>query len=388
MTVDTGLGVWGQGGEFNAVDDRMIPTALSLGRVGLVYPIGLSAGSGLTVNVAAGWWAVAPVGDGTVMVVGSRHPVTVQAVPGPASGSRTDYLWCDVDPETSMWHLSVITQAAATGRPGLRVASIVAPAGSNTAAAMQLQGARVDFGDLPGLTLYAGGNARCWLNATESGLLYCYSPEIGMEGSVSLSRADGGTYGPASGTGYTALTRTWRIFGGDIMTNTRYRYTAFGLGNMGTGGDSTFRFTLAGLAGLTPANVGGGGGSFGANSWFHWWASVDIQVTGATTCAVCIRALGQQATTGVDRTALAFTENVAFPRNIDRDCAVAGSFLNAATGRQLTGKGGTFERLGGGGFVPQPTMAELVYQPIPEGFAAPAEGPAIPVRMVNMDDLP
>lgn len=380
MTADhSGLLVWGQPGTYDAPDDRMVITALSLGRQGLVAPCVLSAGSGLTVNIAPGWWAVAPCDDGTMCIIGSRHPLTVQAVPGPATGSREDYIWADTRPDDAEWELSVIPAAAAAGRFGLRIASIFTAAGNNLASQMTLQGARVDFGHLPGLTLSAGGLTDVWMNATQSGLLYVYSPLTGMGGSASLSRADSASYGPHTGTNYGVLSRSWRINAGDAMDATRYRFSYWGQGNPGTAADAAWNFAIGGLPSGPTCNFRPAGGGFTANNWFHWWARIEIQINGNSeqTCRPVIYG-GAQAQAGnyaqVQGIAHGGT-TVPFNRGQDYDIYLAASWAAAATGRTITSYSSAFERLGGGGFVPQPQQIAG-----PLGLPAGNGQRAVPVR--------
>ncbi len=148
MTTPSGLLQWGQAGQYNAVDDRMVITALANGRRGLVAPPKLAAGSGLLVTVPAGWLAVVSCADGTAAVVGSRLAVAVTVPAGPATGSLTSYIWCDIDPDDATWSISVITPAQATGRTGVQLGTVVANAGQNTAAAMTITSAPPGYGNV------------------------------------------------------------------------------------------------------------------------------------------------------------------------------------------------------------------------------------------------
>lgn len=138
MTTPMGRLAWGQAGVYDAVDDRAVITALSNGRVGLIAPVDAQAGTGLQVIIRGGWIGVARCGDLTSAVVGHREDLIVQANPGPGTGSRTDYVWCDVDPDEGTWELSVITAAQVPGRSGIPLVEIVAPANSNLASQMNL----------------------------------------------------------------------------------------------------------------------------------------------------------------------------------------------------------------------------------------------------------
>lgn len=128
----TGLLMWGQAGVYNAVDDRYAMAALC-GDRGVVRPARLTAGTGLTVNVAAGWLAVASCEDGTRAAIGSRqtHQMTLPA--GPATGTTVLYLWCDTDPDAGTWTLRFVSQAETIGRAGVPLARVDMPAQANLA---------------------------------------------------------------------------------------------------------------------------------------------------------------------------------------------------------------------------------------------------------------
>ena len=123
----TGRLAWGQAGVYDAIDDRAVIRALSGGRLGLVAPVSIAAGAGLNVVIAGGWLGVADCGDRTSAVVGSQAENVVQANPGPATGERTDYVWCDLEPDDGTWSLAVIPAATSAGRPGIPIATIVVP---------------------------------------------------------------------------------------------------------------------------------------------------------------------------------------------------------------------------------------------------------------------
>jgi len=130
---------WGQGANYDAADDRAVITAVTAGRIGLVRPVYIRAGSGLNVHIEGGWVGVASCNDLTSAVIGSRDELIVQARPGPATDSRTDYVWADTNPDDGTFELRVIGPAEVAGRPGIPLATIAAPANSNTAAAMTLR---------------------------------------------------------------------------------------------------------------------------------------------------------------------------------------------------------------------------------------------------------
>lgn len=133
MTTPTGKLTWGQAGVYDAIDDRSVIAAVTGNRTGLVGGAAVTAGSGLNLVVTGGWLGVAPCGDSTSAVVGSRTDQTVTGLPGPATGSRVDYVWCDVQPDSGTWSLSVINATAAAGRSGIALATLTVPANATLA---------------------------------------------------------------------------------------------------------------------------------------------------------------------------------------------------------------------------------------------------------------
>jgi hypothetical protein len=138
MTTPSGKLMWGQAGAYDGVDDRAVIAAVSGFRTGLVNLPVITAGTGLNLTVRAGWAGIADCGDGTSAVVGARTDQTVTALPGPATGSRTDYIWCDVQPDAGTWSLTVINATAAAGRSGLPVATLTVPANASLASQMSI----------------------------------------------------------------------------------------------------------------------------------------------------------------------------------------------------------------------------------------------------------
>jgi hypothetical protein len=108
MTTPSGLLMWGQAGAYDAINDRSVIAAVTGGRTGIVGLVTATAGSGLQITVKGGWAGIAACGDGTSAVVGSTTDQVVTCNPGPASGSRTDYIWCDVQPDNGTWSLTVV----------------------------------------------------------------------------------------------------------------------------------------------------------------------------------------------------------------------------------------------------------------------------------------
>jgi hypothetical protein len=138
MTTPTGKMMWGQPGFYDAVDDRAVISAVTKFRIGLARPPLVEAGAGLNIIIRAPWAGVADCSDGTSGVVGSNLDHTVQANPGPATGSRRDVIWCDTHADSAEWSLRVITEAASAGLPGIALATITVPANASSAAAMDI----------------------------------------------------------------------------------------------------------------------------------------------------------------------------------------------------------------------------------------------------------
>ena len=173
---------WGQGANYDAADDRAVITAVTAGRIGLVRPVYVRAGSGLQVIVEGGWVGVASCDDLTSAVIGTRDELVVQANPGPATGSREDYVWADTNPDDGSFELRVIPRASAGGRSGIPLVSITAPANSNTAAAMTLRS--VDAAIERRLMAYQTRNdtaVRQSTSFTASSGFTCDSQEVTME---------------------------------------------------------------------------------------------------------------------------------------------------------------------------------------------------------------
>ena len=134
MTTPSGKLAWGQAGSYDAVDDRLVITAVTRGRIGLVAPTVVEAGAGLTLILRGGWLGVATCGDRTSAVVGAREDLPVQALAGPPTGQpRQDVLWCDTNPDEGSWSVSVLTEGQTFGRFGLPLAYITVPVNANLA---------------------------------------------------------------------------------------------------------------------------------------------------------------------------------------------------------------------------------------------------------------
>lgn len=139
---------------FDAADDRTVIEALSGRRVGVIRRPDIRAGTGLQIVVPA-WVAVVSCADGTSAVIGDRTERTFNISAGPATGTRTDYLWADIDPDASTWQLAIITQAQMANRRGVLLATITVPQGANTAAAMSWTVPGLTFGGAGGVLAVA-----------------------------------------------------------------------------------------------------------------------------------------------------------------------------------------------------------------------------------------
>lgn len=138
MTTPTGLLMWGQAGAYDAINDRSVIAAVTAGRVGLTAPVTATAGSGLQITIKGGWSGIAACGDGTSAVVGSTTDQVVTCNPGPASGSRTDFIWCDVQPDQGTWSLTVVDASTVAGRTGLPLVTLTVPANATLATQMTI----------------------------------------------------------------------------------------------------------------------------------------------------------------------------------------------------------------------------------------------------------
>lgn len=193
MTMPTGLLQWGQTGTYDAIDDRLVITALAAGRTGLVRPAVLTAAAGLDVELQGGWLAIADAGDGTSCVVGSRTGLTF-TVPAGGSSARTDVLWCDVTPGDAEWALALITPSQITGRAGVLLGSITVPANANLASQFTLAGGTASGAGLVGAVNLNGiGNStgvRSYLTVPvgSTARQMNYITRIGMSGATLASQ--------------------------------------------------------------------------------------------------------------------------------------------------------------------------------------------------------
>jgi hypothetical protein len=344
----TGLAMWGQAGVYNAPDDRLVITALADGRRGLVSPVSIAAGPGLTALIAGGWLGAADCGDGTVAVVGSRHQETVTLTPGDASGApRTDYVWCDIDPDEGTWEIVVMPAGAAAGRSGIRLATVSVPANSNLATQMTFTPAKVTFGNLPGLTLDTPGLGTCHVHATAGGLLWVRSENYETAGAAVLCLNDGWHRAATAANGL-LITPKWIIPAGDLQPHTHWQVKTSGTGRTGTvaqqqwfdvsvGPENFYVRVTVDSIGLLPANTN-----------FIFEVVADLQLNfAAGAVVVSIKAtVDRPSATTVARTAMECVYDIPVDRNRLHvtyiRAGAAGIAGGAASGRQ-----GQFLRFGG-----------------------------------------
>ena len=130
--------MWGQAGAYDAINDRSVIAGSNGRRAASPAWSTATAGSGLQITVKGGWAGVAVCGDGTSAVVGSTTDQVVTCNPGPASGSRTDYIWCDVQPDQGTWSLAVVDASTVAGRTGLPLVTLTVPANATLATQMTI----------------------------------------------------------------------------------------------------------------------------------------------------------------------------------------------------------------------------------------------------------
>lgn len=147
----SGLLRWGQRGRYTGWDDRVVITALSGRRTGIVAPIRPGYGPGLTILLDPGWLAVAPCGDGTNAVITSPVTLSIQAAPG-GLDYREDEIRAEIiDPEAATWSISVLPEGASAS--GLVLGWVRVPPGAGAVADMVLVPREQDFstgGAIPG----------------------------------------------------------------------------------------------------------------------------------------------------------------------------------------------------------------------------------------------
>jgi hypothetical protein len=342
MTTPTGLLAWGQAGTYDAVDDRRVITALANRNQGLVVGAQITAGAGLQVSIAPGWLGVANCGDGTLAVVGSGATLTVDVPAGPATGSATYYLWCDVDPDGATWTINVITPADATGRPGIQLGTVVAPAGANLASQMTITNAPVTFGQFEGITLntkQTGGKA--YLYATQNGMLWVQSLLQGAGGAAVLSLNDGRHYVTGAGVNVGPI---WTIPAGDAVPFTHYHLHSAGAG-LSPSPAANMWFDVNGLGTYCRVTLDHGG--WAAHTPYNYDIDAHVQVDHwGNTVAMSIRALvAHQSMPQVGIQGVGVTTNATFnPAVADILCLRSNA---GSAGGTLETWNNTFSRHGG-----------------------------------------
>lgn len=264
MTMPMGKLAWGQAGEYDAVDDREVITALARGP-GLIIAPALSAGSGLNVQMGR-WLAIAEAGDGTLAVIGSRDSALFGVAAG-GSAARTDVVWADIDPEDATWELGIYAPSQIIGRPGIRLGTITVPANASTAAAMTLQ---------PSPVIGAGEPATM----------------PGMGGTPAIN---------VTGTAYTTIASR-NIPGGDARAGTVYELEAWGNGTYATGNRQTLSFRIV-LGGTAMTDFTLGTVSFSTTAGLFRWRAIGRVICRETGGAASWQSF-------IDAGAAAFGENL------------------------------------------------------------------------------
>ena len=141
MTTPAGLLLWGQAGDYDAIEDRSVVATLAGNRRGLVFAPVLSARPGLSVGVGP-WAAIVDCEDRTAAVIGSRE---TQAIDVPAGGgaARTDVLWADIDVDAGLWQGALYPASGIAGRAGVELGRIIVPGGANASSQFELIQGRV-----------------------------------------------------------------------------------------------------------------------------------------------------------------------------------------------------------------------------------------------------
>lgn len=346
MTTPSGLLSWGQGGTYDAVDDRAVITALANTRQGLVTAVKLTAGTGLNVTIAPGWLGVANCGDSTMAVVGSRSTLSVAVPAGPATGSATYYLWCDVNPDAATWTINVITPAQSTGRSGILLGTVVAPANSNTAAAMTLTPATVGFGNVEGLviaTSQTGG--KVYLYADTTGHLYVQGQAPSTAGGVVLTQLmDNAHRTTANAPDGVTMTCNYAIPAGDVAGNATYVIRAHG--DAKTGAQAIW-FDVYGLGGITRC-------TFPANTlpnqaiWFDVEAHVHAEAGGPTATTSIKAWIGSSTVVAPAVAAIGYTKTASIVLNTPSGLKLRSNIGQMGAGCFAETFGSSFQRCGGG----------------------------------------
>lgn len=346
MTSPSGLLAWGQAAEYNAIDDRSVITALANTRNGVVIPVPLSAGTGLTVNLGTGWLAVVNCGDGTSAVIGSRVAMAVTVPAGPASGTLTSYIWADPSPDAGTYTVNVITPAQAAGRSGVLLGTVIANAGNNAASQMTLTPAGPSFGVLEGLNLATsatGGSA--YLYATKSGMIYVESRNPpSAAGTLVCSLQDGTHRSAATATDNVSITPKWTIQQADMVAWSHYRLWTSGIAKSPNPA-AAFWFDVS-LNGVGFARITFAANTYPAGTTFNFWCEAHVQLDQVAGNAFITMKTDLTSVPGVSYTGVVSAANQPIPK--------AASFMVVRTNLgQLAGPGtadtwsSVFQRDGG-----------------------------------------
>jgi hypothetical protein len=240
--VPYGLVVWGQAGAYNAVDDRQAITAVSDSMTGVVRPAVVTAGSGLTLNIAAGWLAIASCHDGTTAVVGARQSHQLQAPAGQAGAGRNYWVWVDTDPDGARWEMRLVLEADTVDRPGVGLARVQIPAGTNLATQF---------------------------------VISTYVPVLGRHASVTIPDVATNRY-TVAGTGFATMTPAYPIAPWQFQPDRCFVLRAYGDGLMGSGTPRNIAMRITPVAGFTLwFNTGV---YVGSREWFDWECELIMQV--------------------------------------------------------------------------------------------------------------
>lgn len=133
MSTPNGTLVWGQGGIYDAIDDRAAITVLSNFRHGVVKAgtLAPAAQGGLHVQLGP-FAAVVDCNDGTMAVILSTGPIDL-AIAGGGTSARTDVIWADINVAAGSWAVNVYTPGQIVGRQGIELGRLTVPAGANAA---------------------------------------------------------------------------------------------------------------------------------------------------------------------------------------------------------------------------------------------------------------
>jgi hypothetical protein len=277
VTTPTGLLAWGQAGQYDAVDDRAVITALANLRNGVVTQAAMGAGTGLLVHISAGWLAVADCGDSTAAVIGSRVPMDVPVPAGPATGTQTWYIWADVNVDAATFSVSAIAPSDAGGRSGVQLGTVVAHAGDNAASQMGITSTPPNFDHVSGLTVASATGGTAFVEATKNGMLYVASRvPPAAAGTLVASIQDGTHRKPSTAPDGVSVTPKFSVPIGDITAWQHYKLHVSGQAkapNPAAGFFFDVNFQGAGYARVNFAST-----ALAAGASFNFWIDAHAQV--------------------------------------------------------------------------------------------------------------